>query len=97
MDINYTLRMIGLARKANNIRYGDENTSLAVRDGRASLIILSADAAENTKKRVLKLSEESKVPILEIPATKAELGRAIGKETCAVLAVCNRGIANAIQ
>ena len=50
MKVDKALGMIGLATKAGKIASGEFMTENAVKSGMASLVIVSAEASDNTKK-----------------------------------------------
>ena len=87
---------IGLAMKAGRIASGEYGVEKSVKEGRAALVILSADASENTKKKFSDMCRTYGVPVFEYKS-KDELGRMIGREQRACLAVEDAGFAKAIQ
>ena len=88
--------LIGLARKAGKVEVGEEPVSIAARTHKARLILFAADAAENTRRRGDSLAQTGNCPALTLPLTKAELGGAVGRESCAVLALTDVGLAAAV-
>jgi ribosomal protein L7Ae-like RNA K-turn-binding protein len=95
MDKAPLLGLIGLARKAGKIEVGEEPVSIAARTHKARLILLACDAAENTLRRGDSLGETGNCPALVTDLTKAELGGAVGRTSCAVLAFTDTGLAAA--
>lgn len=93
---NRAYSMIGLAMKAGKIVSGEFSTERAVKMGTASLVIVSEAASENTKKKFLNMCTYYKVPLYFF-GEKEALGRAIGKEFRASLAVLEDGFAKAIE
>lgn len=89
------LGLLGLARKAGKLEAGEEPVDAACRGHRAKLVLLAADAAENTARRAQRLCERTKVPWMQTPRTKAELGGQLGRASCAVLAFTDNGLAAA--
>lgn len=87
--------LIGLARRAGKAELGEEKAVSAALDHKARLILVSADAAENTVKKVRRCAGEGNAPFVPIGLTKAELGRAVGMAGCAVVAVTDVGLAAA--
>ena len=85
------LNLIGLATKAGKTASGEFSTEKAVKAGKASLVIVSEEASDNTKK----MFSYYKVPLL-VFGEKEELGRAMGKEMRASLAVLDEGFAKAV-
>ena len=93
---NGLIGLIGLARKAGKVEVGEEPVSIAARTHKARLILFAADAADNTRRRGDSLAQTGNCPALTLPLTKAELGGAVGRESCAVLALTDVGLAAAV-
>ncbi len=89
------LGALGLATKAGKLVSGEFMTERAIRDGSASLVIVASDASENTKKKFADSCDYYRVSYVEF-GDKEQLGRAIGKEFRASLAVTDRGLATTI-
>lgn len=87
------LSLLGIARKAGRLEVGEEPVGAACRAKTARLVLLAADSADNTVRRATHFSEAGKVPWLKTPYTKAQLGLALGRATCAMLAVTDPGLA----
>ena len=68
----------------------------AVKDGTAQLVIVAADASENTKKKFQNMCDFYKVPIY-FYGDKETLGHAMGKEIRASLAITDAGFAKSIS
>ena len=90
------LSMLGICRKAGKIQPGEEPVDAAVRARDARLLLLAADAADNTARRCARFAEVGQCLWLRIPESKYELGRALGRGSCAVLAVTDTGLALAV-
>ena len=90
------LSLLGLAIRGRNLVSGEFQTEGAVKDGSALLVIVAEDASANTKKLFNNKCSFYEVPILEY-STKVELGRAIGKDVRSSLAICDAGLATAVQ
>lgn len=88
--------MLGLATKAGKIVSGEFMTEKAVKSGTAILVIVSEEASDNTKKMFTNMCRFYKVP-LHIFGTKEDLGRCLGKEFRASVALTDPGFAKAIQ
>ena len=89
------LNLIGLATKAGKTVSGEFSTEKAVKTGKAWLVIVSAEASENTKKQFANMCAYYKVPIYFFGG-KEELGHAMGKEFRASLAVLDEGFSKAM-
>ena len=90
------LGLLGLARKAGKLELGEEPVGAACRGRRARLVLLAADAAENTADKAARLSQTADAPCVRAPAGKEELGAALGRRSCAVLALTDEGFAKAL-
>ena len=93
---NKALQMLSLAQRAGKVASGEFKTENSVRDGSACLVIVAADASDNTKKKFANMCEFYRVPLL-IYADKDTLGHVIGKEFSASLSVTEEGLAKEIR
>ena len=96
MKQSKVLSLLGLATRGRNLVSGEYQTEAAVKDGSAMLVIVAEDASANTKKLFTDKCSFYEVPVLEY-STKVQLGRAVGKDLRSSLAVCDAGLAQAIQ
>ena len=96
MKPDKVLWMLGIAAKAGGVASGEFSTEKAVKDGRAYLVIVAADASENTKKNFRNMTDFYEVPMY-LYGDKEILGHFIGKEFRASLAVTNEGLAHSIE
>ncbi len=87
--------MLGLCMKAGKLKSGEFATTEAVKAGKAFLVIVAADASDNTKKEFTNMCSFYEVPIY-IYETKENLGRAIGKEQRSGIAVCDEGFSKSL-
>lgn len=90
------LRLLGLAKKAGRLEIGEEPVGAVCRARQASLLLLAADAAPNTHRRAAHFGQTGNVPQLETPFSKEELGAALGRSSCAMLAVTDPGFSSAV-
>lgn len=88
--------MLGIAAKSGNVVSGEFSTEKAIKTGRAYLVIVSEEASENTNKMFANMTEFYEVPMY-VFGTKEELGRCIGKEFRASLAIIDENLANAVE
>lgn len=95
MKGNKVLSLLGLAKRAGKVASGEFSTETAVKAGKAYLVIVSEEASDNTKKKFNNTCTYYKVPI-HFYGRKEELGRCIGAEFRASLAVTDPGFAEAI-
>ena len=91
------LNLIGLALKAGRIEIGEEPVGNACRAHSANVLLLAADAAENSVHRAERFAEEGKISCVTVPFTKAELGYALGRASCAMLAFTDAGLAASLM
>lgn len=94
--MNNILSLIGLAKKAGRVEAGEEPVGAAARARDARLILLAEDAADNTVRRAGHFAEAGACLLATIPAVKDDLGRAVGRTSCAMIAVTDIGFADAI-
>ena len=91
-----TLRMIGLALKAGRLEPGEDPAGDACQGKRCRLLLAARDAAEGSRRRAARFAEEGQCLLAELPYSKAELGEALGRSSCALAAVTDLGLAQAI-
>ena len=96
MDSNGILSLLGLALRGGNLAVGEEPVEAAARARDARVLLVASDAADNTYRRVKHFADAGQCIWLRIPFTKAELGRAVGRNAAAVVAVTDIGLANAV-
>lgn len=87
------LSLLGMARRGGNLAVGEEPVAEACRLRSARLVLVAADASDNTRRRARHMAEESHLPLAELPHTKGEIGWLLGRSSCAVLAVTDMGLA----
>ncbi len=83
---------LGLCRRAGKCQSGAFAAQKAVRERKARLVLLQADASAETRAKMEALCRERGVPLRLVP----EVGRAIGKDGHVVMAVTDNGFANMI-
>lgn len=88
------LTLLGLARRAGKLAIGEEPVRQALASGTAKTVFLAADAADHTRRKME--PRLGNVPLQRVPALKAELGQALGRESCAVCAVTESGFAKSL-
>lgn len=89
------LSLLGLAKKAGRLEAGEEPVGAAARARNARLILLASDAADNTIRRAKHFADAGACLCVRLPATKDDLGRAVGRTSCAMLALTDVGFAEA--
>lgn len=96
MKNNKVLSLVGLATKAGKTVSGEVSTEKSVKTGKGFLVLVADDASMNTKKKFRNMCEYYEVPIYFF-ADKEGLGKAMGKEFRASLAVQDENFAKAIR
>ncbi len=87
------LTHLGLCLRAGKLAVGEEPVREALALGRARVVFLAGDASERTRRKLEpKLGD---VPV-QVAATKAALGSALGRESCALCAVTDKGFARSL-
>lgn len=86
---------MGLATKAGKVVSGEFATEKSVKSGKALLVLVADDASENTKKKFRNMCEFYEVPIYFL-ADKEGIGKSMGKEIRASLAIEDENFATAI-
>ncbi len=89
------LSLLGLARKAGRLVSGEFMTEKALTEEKAFLVIVAKDASDNTKKHFNDMCNYRNVPIHEY-STKEDIGKIIGCEIRASVAVTDEGFAKSI-
>ena len=90
------LSMIGLAKKADMAAVGEEPVGAAARARHARVILTAQDAGDSTVRRAASFARQGACLCLSIPADKETLGRALGRTSCAMVAITDIGFAGAI-
>ncbi|MGN1332044.1 MAG: L7Ae/L30e/S12e/Gadd45 family ribosomal protein [Lachnospiraceae bacterium] len=96
MKQNKIYSLLGLATRSRNLVSGEFMTETKIKHGEAELVIVGEDASENTKKKFRNMCEFYQISLF-CYGTKEELGRAIGKEMRATLAVTDEGFAKSLK
>lgn len=94
--MEHILSMIGLAKKAGRVEIGEEPVGSAVRAKKARVILIAQDAAASSVRRARAFANVGNCLYLIIPADKDDLGRCLGRTSCAMAAVTDIGFADAI-
>ncbi len=87
--------LLGLALRAGKLVLGDDPVSDLIKTGHARALFLASDAGDAIRRKAGRLAGEREVPVLAVGATKAELGAALGRASCALCAVSDMGFAAA--
>ncbi|WP_407426133.1 L7Ae/L30e/S12e/Gadd45 family ribosomal protein [Treponema sp.] len=79
------LRLLGLARRAGALTYGQTAVLDEIKKSHSKLIIFSADFNEKTKQKILEACKNIKV--ITLPCTMEEIAFAIGSKPTGVVSV----------
>ena len=90
------LNLLGIARKAGKLALGFTATSLALKKKVVAMVILAADTSPHTKEKIERLCRVHQIRLYYL-ANQAELGRALGKTSQAVIGVLSPQIAAAFE
>ena len=94
--MEHILSLIGLAKKAGRVEIGEEPVGSAARSKKARVILIAEDAAAASVRRAKAFADAGSCLYLTIPAGKDDLGRCLGRTSCAMAAVTDIGFADAI-
>ena len=89
------LGLLGLMRRARAVETGTDNACDAVHAGKAKLLLLSADIAENARRKAENAANGRRVLVLPVHYTRSELASALGLGDCSMAAVTDIGFASA--
>ncbi len=87
--------MLSMACKAGKVKSGEFAVEKAVKENKAFLVIVASDASSATKEAYLVMCKNRNIPIVEY-SSKTGLGKSIGKEFRAAVAVCDKGFSENI-
>ena len=90
------LQYLSLARKAGLAELGEEPVGSVTRAGKGALVLVASDASEHTWRRAMSFVAGTKQTCIRIPATKAEMGQAIGRQELAIAAITDPNMALAM-
>jgi ribosomal protein L7Ae-like RNA K-turn-binding protein len=96
MNVNQWTSLLGLANRAGKCISGEELVVKEVRRNKAKLVLLAADASENTKKKLTDKCSYYEVSLRSV-SDRYTLGNAIGKDQRVVVAVVDQGFASKLQ
>lgn len=87
--------MTGLAVRAGRVKFGVFLTLAACDEGKAKLVIIPSDLGASNRRSVEAKCKNTNVPCIAI-SDKKSLGKALGKENVAALAICDENFKSAI-
>ena len=96
MDNNAIASLLGLCLRGNHLAVGEEPVAEAAECRAIRLLVLCADAPDSTRRRAERFAREGQCLLAELPVSKAELGRALGRASVAMAGVTDLGLAGAV-
>ena len=90
------LGMLGLATAAGRIALGDTAVRDAIFRKKATLVIFASDCGENTREKIEKICNEKGIKTATY-SDKQTIGKAVGREGKAVVAITDKGFGDAIE
>ncbi len=94
-SIEKVFGLIGLAQRSGRVSSGREAVVISLNNKKAKLLIISTDIAVDTKKDLLKMCTDKKIPWIEL-GDRLELGKAIGKELRVAVTINDLGFKKSI-
>lgn len=91
-----TLNLLGLARRGGNLALGEEPVGDVCQQHRARVVFLARDAGDTICRRAARMAESGNAPLVTLPWSKEEVGSALGRSTCALLALTDQGLASTV-
>ena len=95
MEIDAVLSLLGLALRGGRLVMGEEPVETVVQARDARLLLLASDAGDTIARRCASFARVGQCLYLTLPATKAELGHALGRTSVALAALTDVGLAAA--
>jgi len=96
MNEQRVIALLGFAQKAGRLASGEVAVEQAVRNGKAKLILVAADASDNARKNYLDMAKYYNIACQET-LSKDQFGTAIGKPPRAAVAITDAGFTKAIS
>ena len=90
-----TVTLLGLALRAGRLEAGEDCARDACKAKACRLLLVARDASAGTARRAMSAAGEGECLCMTVPYTRSEMGRAVGRELCAVAAVTDTGLAEA--
>ena len=87
---------LGLAQKAGKTASGDFAVRGAIKKGKVKLLLVAADAAENSKKDLVYMCQDYHVTLIEV-LDRQRLGAAIGKAQRTAVAIIDNNFVKMIM
>lgn len=88
--------MLGIGKKAGLVVLGETGCIQSIKRENSKLVIVSSDASENTKDRILSLCDKHNVKYYVI-GEKQELGYALGKSLSSIISITDLKFSQVIK
>ncbi len=89
--MNKILNLIGLAYRGRNLESGETPVTVAIKEKKARIVLVAFDSSGNTKNNLINRTADTDIPLFELPYSKAEIGSALGKSSCSMVAFTDSG------
>ncbi len=93
---NRFLSLLGIAQRAGKLAGGEDQALQAIQKGKAHLVIVASDASPNTAKKFTDKCTYYRIQLCR-EYDRATLGRATGRTERVVIAVTDKGFADAMM
>lgn len=98
MEYTDILKSIGLAARARKVVFGSELTIESIGQNKAKLVLVSDDASQNTRKKVLRYCEENNAEHHILGCDGGTLAHALGKaKPLAVVCITDENLSALIK
>lgn len=92
---NKLYSMLGIGKKAGLVVLGETGSMHSIKKDKSKMIILSEDASDNTKDKIISLCDKHKIKYYII-GEKQKLGYALGKDLLSIISITDYKFAEAI-
>lgn len=89
---NKFLSLLGMARKANRISIGYDKSIEAIHSFKSSVVFVTADISEKTKRGLVFAAEDTEIEIITTPYSIFDFTNAVGTKT-GIVSVNDSGFA----
>ena len=87
--------LLGLCQRAGKCKSGEFAVEKSIKSGKSFLVIIPADASDNTKKKFKNMTTYRSVPYQEL-GTKETLGHQLGRSERSSISIEDQGFAQAM-
>jgi ribosomal protein L7Ae-like RNA K-turn-binding protein len=94
--VDRILRLVGLGVRGRGAVVGVEQVRQAAKSGKLALAIVAADAAANSREKLLPLLNARHISFIEVPSAE-ELGAAVGRDQTAAIGIVDPALATGIR